>query len=315
MKIARLISLSVLTGSFFSLQPRAQTTEPIIYGDFNEWSSRHITESVVIGGKQRVVYDIGPSNDTIHVDTEEQHSPWATNNSYIKVAGVTKAKNAVYPSYRTQTDKCAKICSQADGVKVLGFLNMKYNISGCIFLGEMSDGSSEFSKMDVGIPYTKRPHALSLDYKIDCPNSDVGVKFSNCPLEDSAQQTSGAIILVLLQRRWETPDGTLHAKRVGTGGCVLTKPTAWVNGYTVPITYGDYSQADVFCDWLGLRYGDEAYFARNSKGDLVPVEEDGWDTDTATPTHAIVMISTGSTNDETTLNDFTLYVDNVAFKF
>ena len=35
--------------------------EPIKYGDFSNWVSRDITESKVIGGKHKTVYEIAPT--------------------------------------------------------------------------------------------------------------------------------------------------------------------------------------------------------------------------------------------------------------
>ena len=53
---------NILLASAFSgaaLVGYAQT-EPIKFGDFENWVTRDITESVVIGGKHRTVYEVGP---------------------------------------------------------------------------------------------------------------------------------------------------------------------------------------------------------------------------------------------------------------
>lgn len=42
-----------------ALSGYAQTLEPIKFGDFENWVSRDITESVVIGGKHKTVYEVG----------------------------------------------------------------------------------------------------------------------------------------------------------------------------------------------------------------------------------------------------------------
>ena len=35
--------------------------EPVKYGNFNNWVTRHLKESGIIGGSQKTVYEIGPS--------------------------------------------------------------------------------------------------------------------------------------------------------------------------------------------------------------------------------------------------------------
>ncbi len=45
---------------------------------------------------------------------------------------------------------------------------------------------------------------------------------------------------------------------------------------------------------MGLIAQDKSYYARNSKGKMVPVKEVGWDAPDATPTHMLLMASAGS---------------------
>ena len=56
---------------------------------------------------------------------------------------------------------------------------------------------------------------------------------------------------------------------------------------------------------------ERSYHARNSKGKIVPVEEVGWDNETATPTHIIVMVSAASGDAYTGTLGLTLWIDNV----
>ena len=39
---------------------QTKTTEPIPYGDFEHWVRRTLRESVVIGGHEKVLYEVGP---------------------------------------------------------------------------------------------------------------------------------------------------------------------------------------------------------------------------------------------------------------
>ena len=55
------------------------------------------------------------------------------------------------------------------------------------------------------------------------------------------------------------------------------------------------------------------YYARNSKGKIVPIQEVGWDSPLATPTHIIMMFSAGCGTAYEGAVGQNLYVDNVAF--
>ena len=75
----------------------AQKVVPIKYGDFENWVTRHISESRALGGKKRVLYEIAP--DAVIEGNKPYNnmggSPWATSNVYARVVGISKASNAV----------------------------------------------------------------------------------------------------------------------------------------------------------------------------------------------------------------------------
>lgn len=75
--------------------------EPIKYGDFSNWVSREVSESKMLGGKTKTIYEIAPSR-TIPGNNKaysnEGGSPWATSNVYAKVAGIVKASGTVTPA-------------------------------------------------------------------------------------------------------------------------------------------------------------------------------------------------------------------------
>ncbi|MDE5838066.1 MAG: glycoside hydrolase xylanase, partial [Paramuribaculum sp.] len=73
------------------LASNAEKLEPIKFGDFENWVSRDITESVVIGGKHKTIYEVGPTqNISKNIPYKNLGgSPWATSNVYAKVSGVT----------------------------------------------------------------------------------------------------------------------------------------------------------------------------------------------------------------------------------
>lgn len=309
------IAISLLT----TLAVGAETIVPIPYGDFDNWATRLIKESVVIGGKQKTVYAIGPTA-TIEGNKPYSHAgvPWGTSNVYAKVSGVTKGSNAVYPYDRRPGDRCAKLCTQFERVKVLGLINMDVMVAGSIFLGKMiepvTSTKNPYRKMDMGIPMTERPTALVIDYKVDMPaDADSRVKATGFGGKKTLPGRDSAVAFIILQRRWEDADGNIHARRVGTGGELFSKGCHWVNGHHIPVRYGD---ASASLKWLPLQTDpDNCYCARNSKGKLVPIVEEGYDTADATPTHMIVMLSSGNGEPYVGTPGLTLYVDNVALAY
>lgn len=66
---------------------------------------------------------------------------------------------------------------------------------------------------------------------------------------------------------------------------------------------------------MGLLNGNKAYYARNSKGKMVPVQEEGWDDENAQPTHMIVMCSAGSGTAYEGQLGMELWVDNIGLAF
>lgn len=318
------IKQSSILISLLLLQPAVmsgQKVERIKYGDFSNWVTRRIHESAVIGGHEKALYEVGPTQT---IDGNKPYSnagasPWATSNVYAKVSGVVKGSNAVYPAERSAGNKCAKLCTQIETVKVLGLINMDVMVAGSMFLGKMKEPitstKNPYSKMEMGVPFTKRPKSLVFDYRVDMPDVDYRIKSSGFGSKKKIPGRDEAVVFVYLQRRWEDADGNIHAKRVGTAGKHYTSSSKWVNGFRLPISYGDISVKGNIPAYLRLRSKDNCYYAENSKGKMVPVVEEGWDDADATPTHAIVMFSAGNGAPYVGTEGLTLYVDNVGFGY
>ena len=62
---------------------------------------------------------------------------------------------------------------------------------------------------------------------------------------------------------------------------------------------------------MGLITGERAFYAKNSKGKLVPVEEEGWADADETPTHIIVKFDSSHGGAYIGTVGNTLWVDNV----
>lgn len=297
----------------------ALTLEKIKYGDFSNWITRNLTESKLIGGSKKKVYAIGPTQ-TIdgNVALKRTDSPWATSNVYAKVSGVVKASNTVEPAI-VNGNKMAKLSTKIEQVKVLGLINMDVMVTGTVYLGHarepISSTKSPYSNMEMGMPYTKRPKALVFDYKVDMPNVNTRTKATGFGSKKTLQGRDQAEVYVLLQKRWEDANGNLHALRVGTGRERYGKSIPLTLQHQLPIHYGDITGTSYYKPYMGLLNGKKAYYAYNSKGKLVPVQEEGWANADETPTHVLVMASTTCGEAFVGTEGITMYIDNIAFGF
>ena len=294
--------------------------EPIKYGDFSQWVTRTISESKAIGGKEKTLYEIAPTATMTgnNAYTNKGGSPWATSNVYAKVAGITKGSGTVSPA-NVNGNTMAKMEAKMEEVKVLGIVNMDVMVAGTIFLGQVyepiTSTKGPFSKMEMGVPYTKRPKALVFDYKVDMPNDNTRVKATGLGKKQTLQGRDNAEVYVLLQKRWEDSKGNIHALRVGTGRERYSKTIPLTKGHQLPIHYGDITKEPFYKSYMGLLNGSKAYYAKNSKGKLVPVQEEGWADPNETPTHVLVMCSSSCGEPFVGTEGLTLYIDNIGFGF
>lgn len=316
----RQVIFAIIMAMLIPVSASGLTLEKIKFGDFSNWVTRHITESKAIGGAKKTIYAIGPTQT---IDGNKAYSPgggspWASSNVYARVSGITKASNTVEPVV-LNGEKMAKLSTKMEHVKVLGLINMDVMVTGTLFLGKIrepiSSTSSPYSKMEMGMPYTKRPKALVFDYKVDMPNVNTRVKSTGFGSKKTLQGRDQAEVYVLLQKRWEDEKGNIHALRVGTGRERYNKSVPLTKGHQLAINYGDITKKPFYKPYMGLLNGSKAYYAYNSKGKLVPVQEEGWAPADATPTHVLVMASTTCGEAFIGTEGLTMYIDNVAFGF
>ncbi len=312
--------LPIIAVITFFIPTHALRLEPIKYGDMENWVTRHVTESKIIGGNGKTLYEIAP---TATIDGNKAYkntggSPWANSNAYAKVCGVVKGSTTVSPAKRGGST-VAKCEAKMENVKALGIVNMDVMVAGSIFLGQLfepvTSTKGAFGKMEMGIPYTKRPKALVYDYEIVMPKENTRTKSTGFSKQKTLQGRDNAEVYVLLQRRWEDENGNIYAKRVGTARERYNKSVAWTRQHELPIHYGDITKESFYKPWMGLLDGEKAYYARNSKGKLVPVHEVGWDAPDATPTHVLMMASASCGEPFIGTEGLTLYIDNINFGF
>lgn len=318
----RLFSFLLIFLSSFSVIANAETFEKLKYGDFENWVTRTIPESRVLGGHKKTLYEIAPT-ETIEGNVPYKNkggSPWATSNVLANVMGVVKGSNAVFPDDRATGNKCCKLTCLMEHCKAIGIINIDVVVAGSIFLGKMIEPvkstKDPYSKMEMGVKFNRRPKALRFDYKLTIPDGDIKTYSSGFGKKKTYAGHDCAEVYIILQRRWEDANGNIHAKRVGTGRRHFDKSTSgWVNGYDIPVWYGDITSRSDYKDYMGLIAKDKSYYAENSKGKMVPVIEEGWDSADATPTHLLVMASAGSGTAYIGTIGLTLWVDNMGLVF
>ncbi len=294
----------------------AQHYEKVAFGDFEQWKVRNIKESRIIGGKTRVIYAIAPT-DTVRQNealTFAKGNPWSQSNAYAKVSGVEKASGTVRPEYRDKENGyCCRMDSKLEELTALGIIDMKLLVAGNIFTGRsiepIKTAKDPYQNMDYGVPFTKRPAALVFDYKatISPENTITFAKGTGKPKmiegHDEAQ------VFCLLQKRWEDSEGNIHALRVGTAFERINKDQkTWVNNHQTPIHYGDITKKSFYKDYMKL---DNVMRARNSKGQIVPIQEEGWAAEGTTPTHIIISFGSGCYEAFVGREGNTLWIDNI----
>lgn len=308
MKKIRLLAIAT---AISALSAEAESFELLKFGNFDQWVTRNIKESKILGGKTRQVYEIAPTatDNTGKAYTNRGGSPWGTSNVLAKPAGITKTSNAVYPEARSGHGKCAKLVCEYEHCKAAGIVNIDVIVGGSIFTGEMIEPikstSNPYSKMNMGIPFTRRPKALRFDYKVFMPNTNERIYSSGFGKKKTIAGRDKAEAVIILQRRWEDAKGNIYANRVGTAREQYSASTSgWVNNHRMNIHYGSGAS-------YGLIPANKSYYAKNSKGKMVPVKEVGWEKAGVAPTHMIVMFSACSGEPYQGTLGLTLWVDNV----
>ncbi len=305
------------------LRVEAQQYEEIPYADFEQWVTRHIPESGILGGNTRTIYAIGPT-ETIEGAKVYQKgkggSPWETSNAYANVIGIVKTSCTAIPERREGGGYCARLDSKMEEVKVLGMINIEILVSGSIYLGAMEEPvrsvNSPYSKMTMGIPFTKRPKNLVLDYRLKMSDKDYRVYSTGLKPKKIVAGRDSAEVYILLQHRWEDEEGNVYARRVGTGReRYITSTNGWVNGHKIPVRYGDITRQPYYEYYMGLIPEEKSYYCRNSKGKIVPVVEVGWGAPDEEITHMLVMASAGCGTAFVGAENTTFWVDNIKLEY
>lgn len=304
------LALSLLSPFTMSAQE-----EMLKYGDFNSWITRTIKESIFVGGKTQTLYEVGPTGtfDGARAYTNQGGSPWACSNVYAKVAGVVKTNVSVFPD-KHGNGQCAKLYTHIVSCKAIGIVNISVLATGSLFLGTLlepiTSSNDPMSKMSIGVPFNKRPKAVKFDYKYHTPDTkrirETGFsRRQTIPGKDMGQVTC------LLQKRWEDADGNIHALRIGTLKHNFSHNTDWKEEQTFTIHYGDITKESFYNQDMRLMNGDNVFYALNSKGKNVPIQEEGWAKADETPTHIVLKFDSSHGGAYVGSIGNTLWIDNV----
>ncbi len=311
----RIFLLSALLAGV-SLAIQAQE-ELIKYGDFEQWITREVKESVLVGGNTCTLYEVGPAQTWPRNTAYKNQggSPWGTSNVYAKVAGVVKSNESVYPDTHNG-GRCAKLESHIVKCKAIGIINISVFAAGSVFAGEtvepITSSKNPMSKIDAGIPFTKRPKALKVDYKIKLSDSPNRIRETGFSRKKEVQGKDLCEVLLLLQKRWEDSEGNIHAKRVGTAWHRFSRNTDWKT-QSFDIHYGNISGTPYYKSYMQLQNegAPRVYYSRNSQGKNVMIHEEGWADANETPTHMILFFNASHGGAYIGSPGNTMWIDNV----
>lgn len=288
------------------------------YGDFEHWTVRYIKESVILGGKTRILYAVAPT-DTIRKNGPFRYgvkgNPWSPSNAYAKVSGIEKGSGTVVPEYRDEKNGyCCRLDSKLEEMTALGMIDIKVLVAGTLFTGRtiepIKTAKDPYQNIDFGVPFTKTPVAVVYDYKAVVKPDQTMTYAKGLGKPKTVSGHDEAEVFCLLQRRWEDEDGNIFAERVATANERFTESQPnWVSNHRLVLHYGDITGMDFYKPYMALQT--DFMRAMNSKGKIVPIQEVGYATEGTHPTHIILSFSSGCQEAFVGCDGNTLWIDNI----
>ncbi len=296
--------------------------ELISFGDFNQWLTRNIKESRIIGGETKTVYAVAPTAtwDNDNPYNGEGGSPWASSNVMARVAGITKTNTSVYKEERPGHGQCAKLVSRIETCRALGIINIKVLAAGSLFLGQMLEPitgvSDPMKKLNCGMPFTKKPRYIAFDYKVKLSGEPNRIRLTaGLGNGSKVKGKDYADCVLFLQKRWEDANGNVYASRIGTMVHRFKEDTEWVNDARFEIHYGDISKKPFYEPYMGLDAGGVTRYTKNSKGKMVPIKEIAWGSAAQKPTHVVLQFDSSHGGAFVGSPGNTFWIDNVRFGY
>ena len=288
--------------------------ELIKYGNMDQWMTRTIEESAIIGGNTVTLYEIAPKAAWTgnKAYTNQGGSPWATSNVYAKVKGISKTNQSVYRDSHPGHGYCAKLYTHFVECKVLGLFNIRVLAAGSLFLGEMNEPitgvDNAMRYLNCGMKISRAPKAVMFDYKIQVSGSKTRIK-KGPGKQSTVSGRDMCNCYCFIQQRWEDAKGNIHAKRLGTMVMNWSSSTGWVHNAQFPIQYGDLTGTKKLT--IQTKLNETERYTRNSKGKLVRIIEEGWGTANDKPTHIILAFNSSHGGAFIGSEGNTMWVDNV----
>lgn len=283
----------------FSSPLYAERIEPVPFGDFETWTVRRITESRLIGGKERVLYAIAPTDTIIGNKAYiygQNGNPWSVSDAYAVVSGIHKAAGTVSPEQREDgRGICCRMDVKMMEVSVARIINLHVLVNGTIFWGQtlepVTTAKDPYQNIDFGVPFTQKPRYVQYDYKCRVSPEQWIWRATGLSSSKKIQGHDECEVFLFLQKRWEDADGNIYCLRVGTA-CErhVKDQLTWVNNHRLEVHYGDITKQPYYQEYMGLN---RPCRAKNSKGKIVPIQEEGWASADTQPTHAILFMSSG----------------------
>ncbi len=286
----------------------------LMFSSFDSWYFRILTESAIIGGETKYLYEIGaidPLFEQEGLHRKDSNSPWESSN-FVAKTGFDKAVNCVFPD-TTENGYCCRLETKLFGLRSFG-LKLNVLVTGCLFVGRMIEPvrniREPLKNMNHGILFTGKPKAIRFDFRYDPGENRIRSIYTSSPVEGSDQ----AECCLILQRRWEDEEGQVMAARIGgTRNFFSGTGKKWVRDTTLTIHYGNITKEPFYDpETMALIPDVSEMYVKNSRDQLVPLTETSWGSREDTPTHLVLYFTSSyQGSDFTGSPESVLWIDNV----
>ena len=310
-----IVALVIFPARANSQASYADNSGQLHFSNLDSWYTRPVKESFVIGGERINLFQIGVENSTTLKTEINGSSPWGTSNLHARI-GVDIANNCVFPEKRNG-GYCCRMETKIRGIHLIG-IKFDVLVTGAIFLGEFNEPvrsiKTPIKNMNHGIAFSKRPREVRFDYKCSPGQTRIDTDKSGraVPGVDKGE------FCMILQKRWEGPDGKVFAIRIGGVRAFFGDTNKqWINGASFPVKYGDIQNEPSYDpQTMGLIPSVGPMYVKNSKGVMVGLTEVNWGKGDETPTHLVMYFNSSYQGiDFIGSTDSKFWVDNISLVY
>lgn len=164
MRLLAIIGLLAIGNGIWAQQ---RWTEPIPYGDMDQWQVRYIKESKLLGGQTKTLYAIAPT-DTVRENkayVSADGNPWGCSATYAKFMGIETAMEGSVVPERRGYGYCCRMSNVLSHVNIGDIYAM---VSGTIYMGQaLSNHSASLPKAN-HTPLSTLVHLLPPTLRHSC---------------------------------------------------------------------------------------------------------------------------------------------------